>query len=158
MKRRDFHTTVVGVIGGAILAHEATTAEAQGRPDEKRSQIYKCKMCTSVVEILVPGHPALVHCGEPMELLDEKTADKSLEKHVPIVEKIDGGYRVIVGSTPHPMTDAHYIMWIELGADGKTYRQFLNPGDKPEATFPVADAKEISAREYCNLHGLWKGE
>ena len=35
------------------------------------------------------------------------------------------------------------------------YRQYLKPGQAPEAVFPIkADA--VTAREYCNLHGLWK--
>ena len=91
-----------------------------------------------------------------MVLLDEKTADATTEKHVPVVEKIDGGYKVTVGSTLHPMEEKHYIEWIELLAGGKAYRQFLNPGDAPEAVFCVK-ADSVTAREHCNVHGLWKG-
>ncbi len=72
-----------------------------------------------------------------------------------MIEKISGGYKVSVGSVAHPMEEKHYIEWIEIIAGGKAYRQFLNPGDTPEATF-MTEAKEITAREYCNLHGLWK--
>ena len=140
-----------------MMAGGAAPALAQGRPAEKRGQVYRCKKCKTIVEIVVPGRPTLIHCGEPMELLDEQTAEMALEKHVPVIEKIDGGYKVTVGSTLHPMTDAHYIVWIELIADGKIYRQFLNPGDAPEATFLVK-ANDVSAREYCNLHGLWINE
>jgi superoxide reductase len=75
---------------------------------------------------------------------------------VPVIEKVDGGIKVTVGSVPHPMTDEHYIEWIELLADGKAYRQFLKPGDEPEALFNVS-ADSVSAREHCNVHGLWKG-
>ena len=85
----------------------------------------------------------------------KKTADSATEKHVPVIEKIDGGYKVKVGDVPHPMEEKHYIEWIELIADGQVYRQFLNPGQAPEATFMI-DAAQVSAREYCNLHGLWK--
>jgi len=92
-----------------------------------------------------------------MELLTENTTDAAVEKHVPVIEKVDGGINVKVGSVPHPMQDEHYIEWIEIIADGKIYRQFLNPGDAAEATFPV-EGDKISAREYCNLHGLWKSE
>ncbi len=99
----------------------------------------------------------MVCCDKPMELLDEKTADAATEKHVPVIEKIEGGYKVKVGSVPHPMLDEHYIQWIELLADGKAYRQFLEPGNKPEAVFNV-QADSVSAREHCNLHGLWKGQ
>ena len=155
MKRRDFFSAATGISAATVLAGTATPAMAQRRPAEKRSQVYRCTKCSTIVEILEPGRPSLVHCGEPMELLEEQVAPAAENKHVPVIEKVDGGYKVKVGSTAHPMTEDHYIAWIELLADGKVYRQFLNPGDKPEATFCVT-AKEVSAREYCNLHGLWK--
>jgi superoxide reductase len=53
------------------------------------------------------------------------------------------------------MEESHFIQWIEIIADGKICRQFLNPGDAPEAVFKVT-AENIVAREYCNLHGHWK--
>lgn len=90
-----------------------------------------------------------------MKLYAENTVDAAKEKHVPVVEKVSGGVKVTVGSVLHPMEEKHYIEWIEIIADGKAYRQFLKPGDVPEATFNV-DAQDISVREYCNLHGLWK--
>ncbi|MFC1505425.1 desulfoferrodoxin, partial [Thermodesulfobacteriota bacterium] len=102
------------------------------------------------------GAGELVCCGQPMVLLQENTVDAAKEKHVPVVEKIDGGFKVSVGSVPHPMEEKHYIEWIELVADGKAYIQFLNPGDVPEAVFMI-DAASATAREFCNLHGLWKG-
>jgi superoxide reductase len=97
----------------------------------------------------------LVHCGVPMTLLEEPVTDAAKNKHVPVITKVDGGFKVAVGSTPHPMIASHWIEWIDLIADGRTYRQFLKPGDKPEAIF-MLDATEVSAREHCNLHGLWK--
>ena len=106
--------------------------------------------------MLVGGAGALVCCGENMKLLEEKTADKTTEKHVPVIEKTDHGFKVTVGTTLHPMEEKHFIEWIELLADGRSYKAFLKPGDKPEATFCV-DAEEVSAREHCNIHGLWKG-
>jgi superoxide reductase len=120
-----------------------------------RYQIYKCEVCGNIVEVLHEGEGELVCCGQPMKNFVENTVDASREKHVPVVEKIDKGLKVKVGSVPHPSTPEHYIEWIELIADGKAYRQFLNPGDAPEAIFEV-DAKQYIAREYCNLHGLWK--
>jgi len=120
-----------------------------------REQIYKCMVCGNIVEVLHEGAGELVCCGQPMILQSENTVDASKEKHVPVIEKIDGGVKVKVGSVPHPSTPEHYIEWIEVMADGKAYRQFLNPGDAPEAIFKV-DARQITAREYCNLHGLWK--
>lgn len=119
-------------------------------------QIYKCALCGNIVEVLHGGAGELVCCGQPMELLEEKTADATTEKHVPVIEKVDSGYKVKVGSVPHPMEEKHYIEWIELLADGKAYRQFLEPGMEPEAVFCI-DAVSVSAREHCNVHGLWKG-
>jgi superoxide reductase len=118
-------------------------------------QIYKCNICGNIVEVLHAGVGQLVCCGQPMELLKEKTEDVGLEKHVPVLEKSNGKVKVKVGSVPHPMEDKHWIEWIELVADGKVYRKFLNPGDSPEADFEI-DAENITAREYCNIHGLWK--
>ena len=123
----------------------------------EKLQIYKCAVCGNIVEVVYGSTGELVCCGQPMELLDEKTADTATEKHVPVIEKIDSGYKVTVGSTLHPMEEKHYIEWIELLADGKAYRQFLNPGDAPEAVFNV-EAGSVTAREHCNVHGLWKGD
>lgn len=122
----------------------------------KRLEVYKCNKCGNIIEVLVGGVGELVCCGEPMELLTENTVDAAKEKHVPIIEKIDGGYKVKVGSTPHPMEEKHYIEWIELLADDRSYIAFLKPGMAPEATFKV-DATTVSAREHCNIHGLWRG-
>lgn len=121
----------------------------------EKSKIYKCMKCGNIVEVLHAGDGELVCCGEPMKLLKENTSDGAKEKHVPVIEKVAGGYKVKVGSVAHPMTAEHYIEWIELVADGVSYRAFLKPGDIPEATFSV-QAKTVYAREYCNLHGLWK--
>lgn len=122
----------------------------------KKLEIYKCEVCGNIVEVLHGGAGQLVCCGQPMKLLVENTTDAAKEKHVPVIEKTDRGYRVKVGSVPHPMEEKHYIEWVELVADERAYRQFLYPGEKPEAFFSVA-AKEVYAREYCNIHGLWKG-
>ncbi|NLY73968.1 MAG: desulfoferrodoxin [Firmicutes bacterium] len=123
----------------------------------KRLEVYKCKVCGNIVEVVHEGAGELVCCNQPMTLNVENTVDASKEKHVPVIEKIDGGYRVKIGSAAHPMEEAHYIEWIELIADDKVYREFLKPGMIPEAVFKV-DANRVSAREYCNLHGLWKAE
>jgi len=120
-----------------------------------RLQVYKCEICGIVAEVLDAGAGELVCCGEPMTLLEENIVDASREKHVPVVTKVEGGLRVAVGSVPHPMEAKHFIQWIEVLADGKLYRQSLQPGGKPEAFFPI-QADKVIAREYCNLHGLWK--
>ncbi len=121
----------------------------------KKLEIYKCMICGNIVEVLHGGAGELVCCGKEMVLYAENTVDAAKEKHVPVIEKIDGGFKVKVGDVAHPMEEKHYIEWIELLADGKAYRQFLNPGDVPEAVFNLS-ANSVSAREYCNLHGLWK--
>ena len=119
-------------------------------------QVYKCSLCGNIVEVVHAGEGELICCGQPMKLIKENTVDAAKEKHVPVIEKVAGGYKVKVGSVPHPMEEKHYIEWIELTADGKVYRQFLKPGQVAEAVFMI-EAKSVSAREYCNLHGLWKG-
>ncbi len=121
----------------------------------KRLQVYKCMICGNIVIVVHNGVGQLVCCGQPMKLMKENTEDASLEKHVPVIEKVEGGVKVKVGSVPHPMTEEHYIEWIELRSDNKVYREFLKPGDTPEAFFCM-DGDNFIAREYCNLHGLWK--
>jgi superoxide reductase len=121
----------------------------------ERLQVYKCEVCGNIVEVLHAGKGELVCCKQPMKLFVGNTVDAAKEKHVPVVERTAHGIKVTVGSVPHPMEEKHYIEWIEIIADGKAYRQFLNPGDAPEATFNIA-AQQVTAREYCNLHGLWK--
>jgi len=120
-----------------------------------RYDIYKCLMCGHIVEVVHAGAGEFVCCGQPMVRQVANTVDASREKHVPVVEKVADGYVVKVGSAPHPMEEKHYIEWIELVADGVAYRQFLKPGDEPQARFCLA-ASKVSAREYCNLHGLWQ--
>ena len=121
----------------------------------ERLQIYRCEICGNVTEVVHSGAGELVCCGQPMKLMKEGETDAATEKHVPVVERVEGGLKVTVGSVLHPMEDKHYIEWIELIADGKAYRQFLKPGEIPAAIFRV-DADSVVVREYCNLHGLWK--
>ena len=118
-------------------------------------QVYKCNLCGNIVEVVHAGDGELVCCGQPMELLSEKTEGAGEEKHIPVIEKTGAGVVVKVGTVSHVMEDKHYIEWIELIADNTVYRKYLQPGDKAEAAFAV-EAAELTAREYCNLHGLWK--
>ena len=121
----------------------------------KQLEVYFCEICGNVVEVLRGEAGALVCCGEEMKLLEEKGAAlEGKEKHVPVIEKTNGSVKVKVGSVPHPMLEQHYIEWIEVIADGKTYRQFLKPGDVPEAVFSIS-ADQVTVREHCNIHGLW---
>ena len=131
----------------------------------KLNQIYKCEVCGNIVEVLRTGAGELVCCGQPMKLQAENTVDAVTEKpaaakamadkHVPIIKETDAGIKIKIGEVEHPMTEEHYIEWTEVIADGRVYRKFLKPGDKPEAVF-VVDADDVIARAYCNLHGLWQ--
>jgi superoxide reductase len=124
----------------------------------KQNQIYRCSICKNVVEIVYAGGGNLVCCNQPMELVrpidigDEKSAVS--QKHVPIIEKMNGSVKIVVGEIIHPMTENHHIVWIELICDGKVCRKFLKVGDRPEATFRV-EGSNFKARAYCNIHGLW---
>jgi len=117
-------------------------------------QIYRCEKCGEVVEVVRAGSGEMACCGKPMQLEKENTVDASFEKHVPVITRTEDGFRVVVGAEKHPMIPEHHIEWIELVADGKTYRQTLEVGDEPEATFCLR-AERVEARAYCNLHGLW---
>jgi len=123
----------------------------------QKNQIYKCRKCGNTIEILHEGAGTLACCEQPMELMEENSTDAATEKHVPLIEKTEKGYRVTVSSVLHPMEEKHYIEWIELVADGKSYKKFLKPGDKPKAEFCV-EAEKVHSREYCNIHDLWKSE
>ena len=120
-----------------------------------RGDIYRCSEQEMMVEVLQQGQGDFLLHGKPMTQIVENTQDAAREKHVPVVEKIAGGYRVVVGSVEHPMEDKHFIQWIELRAGDMVMRRFLNPGEKPVAEFKT-DAASVAAREFCNLHGLWK--
>ena len=123
----------------------------------QKREIYRCSVCGIIVETLVVGGGELVCCEKPMLLLSENTVEASKEKHVPVVEKTAAGWKVKVGSVPHPMEEKHFIQWIELIADGNSCPKFLKPGEAPEAEFALK-ADKVTAREYCNLHGLWSGK
>ncbi len=120
-----------------------------------RMQVYKCEVCGNIVEVMHGGDGALVCCGQEMKQLIENTVDAAKEKHVPVVEKTGDGIKVSVGSVLHPMEEKHYIEWIELIAGDSVYREYLKPGAAPVAVFKV-DAWPVTAREHCNLHGLWR--
>ena len=122
-----------------------------------RLEVYKCSICGNIVEVLTGRAGELVCCGKPMDKLSAKTADEGKEKHVPVIEKVDAGLKVKVGSVAHPMEAKHYIEWIAVAIDGQVCRKFLKPGDAPEAVF-CCDGGAVTAREHCTLHGLWEGK
>ena len=120
-----------------------------------KGEIYKCDECGSVVEVLVAG-AAPVCCGKAMHTVRENTSDGAKEKHVPVICRYGNGTKVTVGSVMHPSTQEHYIMWIELITENGFCRRELVPGDLPEAYFEIPYSDSLKAREYCNLHGLWR--
>jgi superoxide reductase len=120
-------------------------------------EVYKCAKCGIIVEVINGGLGTLVCCGEPMKLMKENTTDAAVEKHVPVVEKVEGGIKVSVGSVAHPMTEEHFIEWIQVVSGGKVCHTQLKPGDEPSATFACeCGCGDVMVRAYCNLHGLWK--
>ena len=121
----------------------------------EKLQVYKCEVCGNIVEMLHGGKGETICSGQPMKLFKENSTDAVVEKHVPVVSETANGFSVKIGSIAHPMEESHYIEWIEIIDGDKSYRQFLNPGQSPQALFCI-DSKKIIAREYCNLHGLWK--
>jgi superoxide reductase len=124
----------------------------------EKNQIYKCSVCGNIVEVINAGGGTLVCCGKNMELQEAKDLEaEGKEKHVPVIEKTATGYKIKVGSVPHPMEEAHYIQWIEIIADEQSYKTFLKPGQTPEAKFCLS-TKKINVRIYCNIHGLWQNE
>lgn len=123
----------------------------------KLFEIYKCEKCGNIAEITHTGTCVPECCGQPMTLMSEKTADFKTEKHVPIQAPGTTGVKVVVGSTPHPMTPEHYIEWIEVINGDYVNRKHLKPGDAPEAEFYVPAGSKLVLRSYCNLHGLWRG-
>ncbi len=121
----------------------------------QKNEIYKCEICGNLVEVIHTGSGTLVCCGQDMVLIEAKTQDEGLEKHVPVIKKTSEGVLVKVGQTEHPMEDNHYIEWLELITHKELLRAQLKPGQKPEFLFKT-DSDIIYAREHCNLHGLWK--
>jgi len=122
----------------------------------RKLQIYKCEICGNIVEVLHGGKGQLVCCGKPMQLLEVKETEEGNEKHLPVIERVDTGIKVKVGSIPHPMEEKHHIEWIEvITNDDRTYKKFLQAGDAPLALFEIAYEHVDSVREHCNIHGLW---
>ena len=122
----------------------------------KLLDVYKCKSCDNIVEVVNAGGGTLSCCGQDMVHMTENTVDAAKEKHVPVLEETADGYTIKVGSVAHPMTPEHYIQWVELIMGAKVYREFLQPGQEPQASFKIDKKEKPIVREYCNLHGLWK--
>ena len=143
MKSKKGCTLTANIKGDSVMA-------------TNKLETYRCQLCGNIVGVVHASAGELTCCGQAMALLKENTTEAATEKHIPVVEKVEGGYKVSVGSVSHPMDEKHYIEWIELIADnGYVYRKDLNPGDAPEAVF-LTNAATVYARAYCNLHGYWK--
>ena len=123
----------------------------------RKKNIYKCEVCGNIIESLWNGKPPVFCCGKPMAELVADTVDAAKEKHVPVIIKDGNKVTVKVGEIPHPMTKEHYILFVELLVGDKVLRHDFKEGDAvAEAVFMVEDAgAPLSAREFCNLHGLW---
>ncbi len=127
----------------------------------EKMSLYKCNVCGKIVEVVHSGAGSLVCCGEPMEHLKEKSNDDAAqEKHVPVITMENGTQTIRVGSVPHPMVDEHYIMFIEAISKDKKYitRKYLSPGEEPRMDFKINSSDDLTAREFCNLHGFWTSE
>ena len=122
----------------------------------KRGDVLKCHK-NMTIEMLCDADCEITCCGEKVTLQKENTVDASKEKHVPVLkEGSDGGSKVEVGAVPHPMTQEHYIEWIEIINGDYVNRKYLKPGESPSAEFYVPKSDKLIVRAYCNLHGLWK--
>lgn len=128
----------------------------------KRYDVYKCPDCGLKFEALgCCDCDCELKCGDAvLEQVEANTVDAAVEKHVPVVEKTETGCTVKVGSVAHPMTEEHYIEWIEVIAGNRVTRVYLKPGEEPQADFVAGTCQcccsSVKVREYCNLHGLWE--
>lgn len=122
----------------------------------KEVRFYKCPICGNIVELVDGDIKRTKCCGQEMELLVANTVDAAVEKHVPVYEVVDNELVVNVGEVEHPMSEEHYIMWVLLVTDNRSYRVELKPNDKPVVKLPYVENSTLYA--YCNLHGLWKNE
>ncbi len=124
------------------------------------NEIYKCSVCGNMVEVVHAAAGELSCCGKPMHKMVAGETDGAAEKHVPVLEKLaDGSTLIKVGSVPHPATPEHHIEFIELICNEchHVQRSYIKPGNPAEATFKAC-SDNVTAREYCNLHGLWQSK
>jgi len=122
----------------------------------KKGQIYRCNTCGNILELINEGSGIPTCCGAKFEILNDKTKNVGIEKHLPIIKKTDKGIKVKVGEIPHPMEEEHHIAWIEIITDNGIQKIFLKPGDTPEAEFNIEYTDNLIAKQYCTVHGLWK--
>ena len=124
----------------------------------KNMKFYICPHCGNVVEMIHDAGVNPVCCGQKMDELVPGSVEASHEKHIPAVD-VDGGILAVkVGSVEHPMTEEHWIEWVELVSDKGIQRKYLNPGEPAKVRFLLNGEKPLAVYAYCNLHGLWKVE
>lgn len=123
-------------------------------------ELYRCNVCGNIIEVVISGEGELVCCGEPMNLLKANTTDATQEKHVPFFVKKDDELEIRIGSAPHPMVPEHYIQFVEVVSADERYvkRKYLYPNEDPMFILRGYDIGSLTAKEYCNLHGLWEAK
>lgn len=122
----------------------------------KKGSFYYCEICNNLVKVIDANADALVCCGQPMNLLEPHTLDSGKEKHVPVIIPEGDNTRVVLGEVPHPMTEEHYIDFIQVETSaGKIGIQYVKGQEKAEAVFNLKAEEIVDVVAYCNLHGLW---
>lgn len=130
----------------------------------KINEIYHCSICGNIISVFHDGPGVLSCCDQTMSLLKSNTIEASLEKHIPVFQKTKKGFKIQVGSIPHPMEEKHFIEWLEFAIEDKIIRKQFRPGEKAELiiecqNYNLDNCKKDNPkwiRAYCNLHGLWK--
>ena len=120
-------------------------------------KFYRCAICGNIIWLVEGNIKSISCCGKNMELMEANVVDASVEKHVPVYQKVEDEIVVRVGEIEHPMTEAHYIEWIAVETSNGAQMKMLKPGQAPKAEFMLVEGETVEAvYAYCNLHGLWK--
>ena len=123
------------------------------------TRFYRCATCGNVIQKVVDSKVPVVCCGQKMEELVPGTVEASVEKHLPVVTRLDDKtIKVEVGSVAHPMLEEHHIAWVYLQTNRGGQRKCLAIGSEPTVSFALCDEEPVAVFAYCNLHGLWKTE
>ena len=76
--------------------------------------------------------------------------------HVPVAT-VEGGMLTV--KTPHPMSEAHFIVSHSVVLDGGKYlgRAVFTPKDQPTSThmLPAGYKGKVTVTSTCNLHDFW---
>ena len=123
-----------------------------------KQKFFICKHCGNMVGLIDDEGVPMVCCGDEMTELVPNTAEASTEKHLPAITVSGNSISVQVGSTLHPMEEAHHISFVYVDTECGGQRKCLKPGKEPKLSFSFIDDKPLAVYAYCNLHGLWKSE